>query len=256
VHCSDCGNIQITGKFCSTCGNKLAEPILDSESMLAKEVTITRREVKPNVHMQNMKQWFNDYRTYFSKQLRKPSLTFNRGEMELSNGLTSIILFILLFTTSLFLLMKSLNISIEPSFVSFFMKSFLLTLVLIGIPVISIFIANYVFGPQHTLKEIVGFYGGQLSPLLIGVTVSLFLIFGNFYTYGNIILTICLIFAIFILPPYIIVFLITKNSTDVDPLYGLMLYILFFAVVFFLFHIVISDSPIVEYFQNLNYFFL
>jgi hypothetical protein len=135
------------------------------------------------------------------------------------------------------------------------MEAFFLTLVLVGIPIISIFIANYVFGPQHTFKEIVSFYGGQLSPLLIGVTVSLFFIFGNLYTYGDILLTLCLIFAIFILPAYIIVSLLTRKFTDVDPLYGLMLYILFFAVVFFLFHIVVADSPIVEYFQNLNYFF-
>ncbi|WP_391120093.1 hypothetical protein [Psychrobacillus sp. L3] len=254
MHCSNCGNVQDTGKFCSTCGYKLVQSRMDSQSVLADEFTLTRREVESNVHMQNMKQRLYVYRTYFTKQLKKPSLAYERGETELTSGIVSIILFIALFTISLFFLTKSLSLEIPLSFLPFFTKVFLLTLFLIGIPVISIFIANYVFGLQHTVKEIVGFYGGQLSPFLIGVAVSLLFIFGNLYMYGNVILSLCMIFSIFILPPYIIVFLITKKSTDVDPLYGLMIYILFFAVVFFIFLTIIADSPIVEYFQLLNYF--
>lgn len=254
MHCSHCGNIQVAGKFCSACGNKLVEPLLDGQSVLANEATVMRREVEPSVHMQNMKRRFRVYHRYFMKQFRQPSLAHDRGEAELSNGLISILLFTALFTMSLFLFTKSLNVYDSLSFLSFFIGIFLLGLVLIGIPVLSIFIINYVFGPQHTFKEVVGFYGGQLPPLIIGAAVSFVLMLGNLYMYGNALLSVCLIFAIFVFPPYMIIFFIAKKSTEMEPLYGLMVYILFFTVVYSLFRIVIADSPIIAYFQPLHFF--
>ncbi|WP_391207632.1 hypothetical protein [Psychrobacillus sp. L4] len=158
MHCSNYGNVHVTGQFCE---NKLVATLLDSQSMLTNEVTLTRREVEPNVHIQIMKQRFRVYRTYFTKQLRKPSPAYERGETELSSGQVSIILFIALFTISLFLLTKSLNLFNSLCFSSFIIEVFLLTLVLIGIAIISIFIANYVFVPQHTFDELSAFMVGN-----------------------------------------------------------------------------------------------
>ncbi|TQR21264.1 hypothetical protein [Psychrobacillus vulpis] len=248
MKCLNCGHEQAVGNYCSKCGTKFAEPLIVTD-------TIEPKSVEPNVYVENIKKKSKKYIVYFVQQLKKPSVAFNRGESELTSSLISIVLFTVLFSMSLFLITKDLYWSNSPSFLSFFLEVFFLTFFMICILVLSLFLINNFFGPQYKLKAIISFYGGHLSLLNIGVIVSILLMLVKSFTYGNTILTICLLLAIFILPLYVISYLLIKNPTGADPLYGFILYIATFTILFILFVTFIADSTAREYFGFMKFFF-
>lgn len=255
MKCPICDHEQTIGSFCSICGNKLIQPILDLGSTVAVEKIATRsRHVEPNIYVENIKKKSKLYSSYFMQQLKKPTHTYNQSEKDTGNSITSIILFTLLLTLSYFLFIKNTNLNHSLSFFSFSIEVFLLTLLMIGIVVLSLFIINHFFGLPHTFKAVISFYGGQLSPLIIGIAVSILLMIVKSFTYGNILLAICLFLAIFILPLYIITFLLTKNPIGIDPLYGTFLYIAVFTILFLLFSTIIGNTTLVGYFNNLTFF--
>ncbi|KQL36897.1 hypothetical protein [Psychrobacillus sp. FJAT-21963] len=224
---------------------------MDTESVVSR----TRSVKQTNVHVENIKRKTKIYSSYFMKQLKKPSHANNPGENEFTNSLVSMILFVALVTISQYLFTNNLFWSNSPSFLPFFMEVFLLTFFMIGVVILSLFLISNFFGPQHSFKAIISFYGGQLSPLIILSIVSIFLMLVESFTYGNAILTISLIFGLFILPLYVISFLLTSNQSSVDPLYGFILYIITFTILFMLFVIIVGDSKIGGYFDNMNYLF-
>lgn len=238
------------GNFCSLCGTEFEELLLNTESVASRT-----RAAKPNVHIEYIKSKTKIYSSYFIQQLKKPSQAYYHGESEFRSSLVSISFFTALVTISLFLFTKDLYWSNSPRFLSFFMENFLLTFLIIGLVILSSFLISNFFGPQHSFKKIISFYGGQLSAPIILVTISIFLMLVESFTYGNTVLTICIVFSLFLLPLYVISFLLTKSDSTVDPLYGFILYIATFTILLILFVTIIGNSKIVEYFNNLNHLF-
>ena len=216
---------------------------LNTESVASRT-----QSVKPNVHVENIKRNTKIYSSYFIQQLKKPSQAFNHGESEFRSSLVSIIIFTTIVTASLFLFINDLYGSNSPSFLSFFIETFLLTFSITGLVIFASFLISNFFGPQHSFRTIISSYGGQLSAPIILVTASIFLMLLESFTYGNAILTICLIFTLFILPLYVITFLLTKSHSSVDPLYGFILYIVIFTILLKLFFTIVGNSKMVEYF--------
>lgn len=248
--CINCGHEQVTGNFCSLCGTELEELLLNIESVASRT-----RPAKPNVHIENIKSKTKIYSAYFIQQLKKPSHSHIHVESEFRSSLASIILFTALVAISLFLFSKDLYMNNPPNFLSFFMESFLLTFLIIGLVILSTFLISNFFGPQHSFKAIITFYGGQLSASIILVTASIFLMLVESFTYGNAILTICIVFSLFILPLYVMTFLLTKNHSGVDPLYGFILYIATFTILLILFVTIVGNSKITEYFNHMSLLF-
>lgn len=249
MNCSNCGHEQVFGKFCSSCGTKFEEPQLDT-------VIATRAQSnKPNIHLENLKRRLKNYSAYFIQKLKKPSHTYNHGETEFTSSFVSIILFIVLLTISSFIFTRNLYWSNPPSFLSFFMEALLLTFFMILIVIVSLFLINNFFGPQHSFKTIICYFGAQLSPLIIGVAISMLLMLVKSFTYGNIFLSICIIFGLFILPLHVISIILSKKESFADPLYGFILYIVTFTILFILFISIVGVSTISGYFDHLNYLF-
>lgn len=224
--------------------------------MLNTESVASRTQsVKPNVHVENIKRKTKIYSSYFIQQLKKPSQAYNHGEGRFSSSLVSIIIFTALVTASLFLFTNDLYGSNSPSFLSFFIETFLLTFFIIGLVIFASFLISNFFGPQHSFRTIISFYGGQLSAPIILVTTSIFLMLVESFYYGNALLTISLVFCIFILPLYVISFLLTKSNSAVDPLYGFILYIATFTILLLLFVTIVGSSKVGEYFNNMNHLF-
>ncbi|WP_342513158.1 CHY zinc finger protein [Sporosarcina sp. FSL K6-1522] len=240
--CIHCGNEQRAGRFCGNCGKRLGKHIVPP--------TVA---VEANVHIEKLKTQSKMYGAYFIEHVKKPSLIHTRGETAFSNGLVNILLLGILISCSLYTFTRGLSESITPGFFSFFGGMLIFTLATMGIALLALVLITTFFGPPHSFKAMVGLYGAHLSPLLIGAVVSLLLMFVKSLLYGNLVLGIVFILAVFILPLYLMSFLLTQNPTNIDPLYGFMLYIVTFTVLFILLMAILTDSMISDYLTGLLY---
>ncbi len=261
MHCVNCGHSQETGKFCGKCGTKFDEGIVVNDDSTVPEQAATAEfeqqptvVAEPNVHVEKIKAQSKMYGSYFMRQLKRPSLAFNQDTTAFSNGLISTILLGIMIALSLYTFTNNVwGSGYGPGFISVFGSILIFSTIFMGIAILSLFIINRFFGPQLSFKSIVSVYGGHLSPLLIGSGVSFLLMLLKSYTFGNLILSLVFIFAVFILPLFLISTLLTKKPTGFDPLYGFMLYIVTFLILFFIFITILADSTIGEYFEELTY---
>ncbi|TQR12315.1 YIP1 family protein [Psychrobacillus soli] len=213
------------------------------------------QQAEANIHLENIKKKSKQYKIYFMQQLRNPSRAFEQGEKDFSNGMLSILLFAVVYTVSLFLVVNRNYFGESLGFFPFFVQIMFLTLLLFGIGVFALFIANNFFGSPHSLKAIISFYGGQLSPFLISIAISFLLIIIQTFTYGNIILMISFIFALFVLPLYLVSFLATKKTPGLDSLYGFILYIAVFVLLFLILVTILADTMLGTYLDRMVYLF-
>ncbi|WP_144512797.1 hypothetical protein [Bacillus sp. FJAT-22090] len=253
IVCSNCGQEQVVGNFCGTCGNKFEKVLLRTERNTTAKTSV--QPVEPNIHIENLKQRSSIYRTYFIQQLKKPSFAFQQGEKDFSNGLFSIVLFTLLYTISLYLITHNNLRGDSLFFFPYFIQIILLTFLFFAISIFSLFIINSFFGSQYSLKAIISFYGGQLSPLVVTISLSLLLMIIQSFTFGNIMLVISFIITMFVLPLYLVSFLITKNPSEIDPLYGFILYIAVYVLLFVIIVTLLADSTLGRYLDNMIYLF-
>lgn len=211
------------------------------------------QQVEPNIQLENIKKRSKQYRIYFMQQLKKPSRAFEQGEKDFSNGLLSILLFAIVYSVSLFLVVNRNYFGESLGFFSFFVQIMLLIFLLFGIAIFALFIANNFFGSPNSLKTIISFYGGQLSPVVVSVGISFLLIVIQSFTYGNFVLIISFIFALFILPLYLVSFLATKKAPGLDSLYGFILYILVFVLLFLILVTILADTMLGTYLDRMIY---
>jgi hypothetical protein len=254
LKCITCGFEQVSGKFCGGCGTQFGEIVFDyNQGSTPKRSVATQAE--PNVHVEKFKNQMKLYGSYFSQQLKKPGLAYNRGEAEFTNGLISIILLGVIIALSLFTFMNQMIVSIGTGFFSFVSGALAFTLIAMGIVVISLFLINTFFGPQLSFKSIISLYGAHFSPLLIGAVISLILMLLKSFNYGNLILSIVFMITVFVLPLYLTGLLLTNKSTGMDPFYGFILYIVTFSILFAIFITVLADTTIGSYVDELMYWF-
>jgi len=211
------------------------------------------QQVGPNIHIEKIKKKSKVYRTYFVQQLKNPSRAFEQGEKDFSNGLISIILFAIVYTVSLFLVVNRNYFGESLGFFPFFFQIMLLVFLLFGIAIFALFIANNFFGSPNSLKAIISFYGGQLSPVVVSVGVSFLLMLIQSFTYGQLVLVVSFVFALFILPLYLVSFLATKKAPGLDPLYGFILYILVFVLLFLILVTVLAGTMLGTYLDRMIY---
>ena len=202
------------------------------------------------------------------QNLKNPSLIYNRGEAEFTNGLISIVLLAVAIGLSIFTNAKNFAKSPfgefsslfggtpSPTFINVFGGSTILILAVIALALVTLFLVNKFFGQEQSFKSIVSFYGAHLSPVILVAAVALILIVLKSTTVGNLTLGIAFMFAAFILPLYLISVLLTKKPSGLDPLYGFVIYIGAFVVLFGIFLTILADSAIGNYLDNLNPFSL
>ena len=165
----------------------------------------------------------------------------------------SIVLFAILYTVSLFLVVNRNYFGESLGFFPFFVQIMFLHLLLVGIVIFALFIANNFFGSPNSLKAIISFYGGQLSPVIMSVKVALLFMIIQSFTYGNIVLIISFIFAVFVLPLYLVSFLATKKAPGLDSLYGFVLYIAVFVLLFLILVTILAGTLLGTYLDRMIY---
>lgn len=248
LKCIDCGYEQPTGKFCGDCGSKFEE-----SNVLHNPRRATTVPAKTNVLVEQLIVQAKAYRSYFLRQLKNPALAYEHGEAGIANGLISMLLLGILVTLSLF---TALRQSLANGFLSFFGGAFIFTLLAITIALIALYVTTSSLGPQQSIKTILSLYGAHLPPLLIGATASFLLMVIKSYTYGHLLLSLVFLFAILLVPLYLLSALILKNPTTIDPFYIFIVYLLAYSILFSLFIILIADSAIGGYVSELLYWFV
>lgn len=244
--CIHCGHSQETGKFCGKCGTKFEYHALTENSVnqerLAIAQTVTPNSAQANIHVDHMKEQFNLYTSHFMQQLKSPSLAFREEKIAFTYGLTSIVLFSLLISGSMYLLIP--DESWTSGMLSVLINNAVFSLATIAIALVSLFLISRYFGPQLSLKSIIFLYGAHLPLLILCMGVTFLFLLIKSYTVGSFILTITFLLAILALPLYLISSLLTKESTSLDPLYGFILYIITFTIIFMVFLTISADSAL------------
>ncbi|SER71397.1 hypothetical protein [Psychrobacillus sp. OK032] len=211
------------------------------------------QQAEPNIRIEKIKEKSKVYRTYFVQQFKNPSRAFEQGEKDFSNGLISILLFAIVYTVSLYLVVNRNYFGESLGFFPFFFQIMLLVFLLFGIAVFALFIPNNFFGSPNSLKTIISFYGGQLSPVVVSVGVAFLLMVIQSFTYGQLVLVVSFVFGLFVLPLYLVSFLATKKVPGLDPLYGFILYILVFVLLFLILLTILAGTMLGTYLDRMIY---
>lgn len=247
MNCTNCGHERMAGNFCGKCGASFSEQSSVNKAPIPKPI-------EPNPHIENIKDKSKLYFNYFIKYLKNPSHIYNKDENEFLNGMISIVLLATLIGFSFFRLVNNNAYDIyNTSFFSIFGSLFIFSIISTGLVLLTLFLINNFFGPQHSPKLIVTLYGGHLSPVILLGIASLLLLFFKSFTFGSITLIIIFLFSVFILPLYLISFLLTKKSNSADPFYGFIIYIVTFFILFMILTIILADSMISHLLNNLKY---
>ena len=248
MNCTNCGHERTTGNFCGRCGAQFSEQTLENQDIIIKKI-------EPNPHIENIKDKMKLYFSYFIKYLKNPSDIYKKDDNEFLNGIISIILLATLIGLAFFTLStNNTHIVYNSGFLSIFGSLFIFSVTSTGLVLLTLLLINNFFGPQHSFKSIISLYGGHLSPIiLLGIT-SLLLLFFKSFTFGGITLIIVFLFSVFILPLYLISFLLTKKSSSADPFYGFIIYIVTFSISLSILTIILADSTISKYLNKFIYF--
>lgn len=245
MKCTNCGNIQDSGVFCGQCGNKLtatiAEEVIITEHAATSESIQQTSEhadtAQPNKHVETIKVQSKMYGYYFLRQLKKPSSTLNSLTADFTNALINIAILSVLFCLSFY--------SFGHGYIEFstvFTSVLISILVVIVIVILSLFTINHFFGQALTFKEICSLYGGYLTPFITVAALTYLLMIIESYDNGGAFLLVNMFFIIFVLPLYVISLLLQKKYSSIDALYGFLLYILMFSILFYFFSSVVEDT--------------
>ena len=244
--CINCGQKQPTGNFCGRCGTQF------SDTQFTDLGGPTNETITPNPHLENIKGQTKLYLNHFTQHLKTPSYIYHKGEEEFRNTTISVIILSILIGLSYFTIVSSNYIGIySTSFFSIFSSILIFSIASTGLVLITMALINHFFGPQHSFKIIVSLYGGHLPPVIVLGLISLLSMILKFFTFGSILLLIIFFFAVFILPLYLISLLLTHKSSSVDPLYGFIIYLITFSILYAVFLTTLADSSISN---NLNDF--
>ncbi|KGR91216.1 hypothetical protein CD30_07160 [Ureibacillus massiliensis 4400831 = CIP 108448 = CCUG 49529] len=191
---------------------------------------------QPNVHVERMKEQSTMFFNSFVEYLKKPSSIFNNGEREFINGIISLSIFVFIISLALFGAVNSTFGFFGNSFIIFlrvFFPALIIIALIVGVVLFGIFLISMWFGPNNSLKEVIGFLGALTNPVSMLAVLALLFSFIAPALGGNLI-TLSLVLAIFIVPLYIIGHLLSVKSKAVDSFYAYLIYVAGTSVAFFI----------------------
>ncbi len=257
MQCEKCGFEQEAGKFCGKCGEPLDASRTEqtNETNTVEQSTASIEEVSSTVEqtpntgqndtLEKVKETATAYGTYFLHYLKQPSLVFSKGKTEFKNGIINNVLLVILLSLTIYFIGKDMFYYFsysESVFLPVFGKSLIFLVALLAIIMGLIFITIKFFGKEHHFKEIVGIYGVHMIPVNIVIVVTLILSLLSAYGSSVFLLSLTMTLITVIMPLHIVSKQLTKDTAKVDPLYGYLLYLVFFGVVVFIFSTILIDT--------------
>jgi hypothetical protein len=216
-----------------------------------KRSRVRQSRERPNMGVEKVKGTLIAYRKYFTHYFKKPVDVFLQNENEYLNGVITIVIFALLTGISYFGLRDSFD-SIESSFFQVVSETFLFIVVSTFIALLSLYVINKLFGPELELQNIIGIYGTHLFPIIVLVLLSNVFILMNLIVFGNVLLVVAVLYAIFILPLYLLTKLLAQQATNIDPHYSFISYIIVFSILFSAYLLLATDLNIGDIVEKFN----
>ncbi|MFS0689281.1 zinc ribbon domain-containing protein [Sporosarcina sp. 179-K 8C2 HS] len=254
--CTNCGNKHANGRFCGSCGMRMAEAAeVFQDGQTVVEATVVNTE--SNVHLEKMSNLTKEYWSYFVRHLKHPSISLTRQDDEFRNGFISLLLYASIFGLSFFTLLKGMaleavGVDSSPSFLSVFLNVAGFTAVCIAIVSIGLFIIGKNFGPAYPFKQTLELYGAHSLPAIVIGVVALFLLLMKSYWYGIFLLIISFIYVLMLSPGYVISVLLSKKPKGIDPLHGYAAYTVLVIILFGLLLKLLGDSTVGTYLAELR----
>lgn len=277
IYCVSCGAERRGGRFCMECGAPFEEsgqspfqvsagrphaesssrpvprqysseshPVYSQSAIVAEPPTRYR---PPNPMLEQLKGTIDEYARYFLKYVKNPSAVFRNPQEEYVNGLATFLLFAILTGISYFTLKPA-----GETFLPFVGETLLYFTVHAAIIIISLYTISRFFGPELTVRKFIGIYGTYLIPSLIVGVIAMLLIQMDFAAYGIVLLSLsATYYALFILPLYLIVKLLTTRSSLIDPLYAFLAYIAMAGILHAVFFQFAADRELATFIQSLAF---
>ncbi|MFC5604264.1 hypothetical protein [Sporosarcina koreensis] len=254
--CTNCGNKHANGRFCGSCGMRIAETgevFQDGQTVV--DATVVNAE--SNVHLENVGNLTKEYWSYFVQHLKHPSLSLTTKNDEFRNGFISLLLYAIIFGLSFFTALKgmaleSIGADGSPSFSSVFLNVAGFVAICIAIISFGLFIIGKNFGPAYPFKQTLTLYGAHSLPAIVIVAVALFLLLMKSYWYGIFLLILSFIYILMLSPGYVISVLLSKKPKGIDPLHGYAAYTVFVIILFGLLFKLLVDSTVGTYLAELK----
>lgn len=229
MYCIHCGNQQREGQFCAKCGTAL-----DSEVMGTRTVAARRQS---NDYVEKLSTVVQGYGRYFWQRMKQPGEVFTQGEKEFSHAVVTIVLLSIFVALAIFTSMKEVASSSLPMIGDVMAYVLLTTIIAVG----SLYVTTMFLGPEQSFKKLVTLYGTNLIPSTVLVVISLLFLLLKVNAPGNILLLFALLFALLIVPLYIVVNVLTLDASTLDPLYGVVVYLIILGIISYICLAVFGD---------------
>ncbi|WP_322555688.1 hypothetical protein [Sporosarcina beigongshangi] len=180
-----------------------------------------------NGYAEKTSKMFKGYGHYLLKYLKQPSEIFIQEIKEFTYAVVTMFFLSLFVGLAIFTNMKEFG---APS-LSTIGNAAVLVVVSTFVVVGSLYLTAILLGPEHTFKKLVTLYGTHLIPSTVLVGISLLLLLLKINSLGNLLLLFALLFALLIVPLYILVKIQTAEVAMLDPLYDIVVYIVIFGII-------------------------
>ncbi|WP_144613625.1 zinc-ribbon domain-containing protein [Bacillus cereus] len=216
-------------KFCGNCGHSLTEEVVASGAQEEGEQqarVAPAKETRPNEKVEQAKRFASGYFQFFKNAFTSPSAIMKSGNMEVRNGITSLVLICFLGACIFYRIMSAgaaLTRTLVPdlSTASFFgesIKVFLFLLILTLFVGFVVFVSGKMMKSSFSFLEVFGIWGTIATPaiaiLVLSFLFSFLLIF---------FLPILLGLAITYMGISIIVATVKLDNGGLDPVYTLLI---------------------------------
>lgn len=230
MYCIHCGNHQSAGQFCAKCGTAL-----DSEVIGTRTIAAARRPSKD--YIGKLRTIFQEYGRYFLKHLKRPGDVFTQGEKEFTHAIITIVLLSVFVGLAIFTSLNEVESLSLPMFSDVTAYVLLTTIIAVG----SLYVTMIFLGPEQPLKKLITIYGTHLIPSTVLFVIAFLFLLLTVNTLGNLLLLFTLLFALFIVPLYIVVKLLIVDVPTLDPMYGVVVYLFIFGIISYICIAVFGD---------------
>ncbi|HDX9650574.1 MULTISPECIES: zinc ribbon domain-containing protein [Bacillus] len=215
-------------KFCGNCGHSLTEEVVASSGQEEgpEQARVAKaKETRPNETVEQAKRFASGYFQFFKNAFKSPSASIKSGNIEVRNGITSLVLICFLGACIFYRIMSvAANVTrtfapdvSTPSFFGESIKVFLFLLILTLFVGFIIFVSGKMMKSPFSFLEVFGIWGTIATPA-IAILVLSFL-----FSFLLIFLPILLGLATTYMGISIIVAIVKLDNGGLDPIYTLLI---------------------------------